>query len=263
MAEDNTAPTVSEDDIQDVSLVDTPDVPAQQDEPSAPADDTPETGADTQEEASEQPTTPEAEETPATEPEPAQPSAEERKAIAQREFQNRQRTRSQIAQQLDQAYGPKTEEELVEEGLSRQEAQIQALREEMAFKEQRAQIAEMNASLQSDAVNVISDFSVFNPDSPDFDPEFSKQVETAYRTAARLQTDDNGIVLNAEVPLYDFYKQMNDIYSRGATKGTQQGAQDTLQMLSRTENPGGSSSAGSSGDSLEEMEERLGDVRIT
>lgn len=251
-------------DVSDVSLIDTP---------IAPKTDAPEVQQETGEESAaatepaEEPSPTEADDTPATEPEPAAPAQDaeaERKAIAQREYLNRQRTRNQVTQQLDQTYGPKTEEQLVEEGVDPAQAQIQALREEMAFKEQRAQIAELNAGLQAEAVNVYNDFPVFNPNSKDFDQQFAEMVENQYKVAARLQADESGIVLNAEVPLYDFYKQMATIYSRGATKGSQQGQQDALQMMSRTENPGGSSStSGNQSDSLADLEERLGDVVIT
>lgn len=192
------------------------------------------------------------------------------KDIARRAYQERQRTKQQVAQQLDQVYGPKTKEDLVEEGMDEAKAEVEALRQEMAFERQRATIAELNAGLQADAVNVLNDFTEFDPKpdatgkptNPDYDPEFTQQVQQAYNRAARLQTDENGIVLNAEVGLYDFYKQMHDIYQRGNSRGSEQGQAEALQMLSRTENPG-TSSTKPTGDSLEEMEERLGDVVIT
>jgi hypothetical protein len=257
--------TVSELDIQDVSLLDTPIAPAQ-DAPSEPADQGTNEAADTedkpQEDASEANDT-EATEQPAQTTEAPKETADQAKARAQMEYQNRQRTRQQVAQQLDQTYGPKSEEQLVEEGLEPAQAQIQALREEMQFERQRTQIAELNAGLQAEAVNVFNDFPVFNPQSKDYDPEFANMVETQYQTAARLQTDESGIVLNAEVPLYDFYQRMNNIYSRGASKGSEQGQQEALQMLARTENVGGSSASGNNSDSLADLEERLGDFVIT
>lgn len=257
------APVVSDEvDIEDVSLIDTPDV-APADTPSQSEDETPAEGTETQDEPQEAPS--EAEGTTATEETPQ--TADERKVIAQREFQQRQRARQEIAQKLDQEYGPKTEQDLIEEGVSPEQAQIQALREEISYREQRAQISELNASMQTDAVVLQQDFPIFNPNSPEYDPEFTQMVDQQYFQAARLQTadlaDGTKVIVNAEAPLYDFYKQMADIYSRGASKGSQQGQQEAMQMLSRTETPGGSSSAGSSGDSLADLEDRLGDVVIT
>jgi hypothetical protein len=180
------------------------------------------------------------------------------------ERQQQQRTKQAVAQQLDQTYGPKTEEQLVQEGYDQRDAQIEALRQEMTYKEQRTQIAELNAGMQVEAVNVTNDFPVFNPNSPDFDPEFTQMVEQQYKQAARLQTDENNIIVNAEVPLYDFYQQMAQIRSQGIARGEQRGQQAYQQMLSRTENPGGSSSTSNKGDeSLADLEARLGDAVIT
>lgn len=268
MSEPTAPPDVSDVDIEDVSLVDTPITP--KDTPSTSEDTPKDTGSDTQDKPKEdveakdttakkdesQPETPEE----APKPTEDQPK-EDPKVIAQRAYQERQRTRQQVEKQVNEVYGPKTIEQLVDEGQSEQDARYEALRQEIAFKEQRTQIAELNAGLQSDAVNVMNDFDVYNEKSKDYDPDFTHQVQTAYQTASRLQTDENGIVLNAEVGLYDFYKQMADIYGRGASKGADQGQAAAMQMLSRSETPGGA--PGKTGDSLAELEERLGDVVIT
>lgn len=277
--------TVSEEvNIEDANLLTTPIATPTSAPPSDPADPAKDEGADTKadpvvdpakdadgtEAKAEPPKAEDGKEDPAKPADPTEDPANKEEAPkvdpdrARQEYLNRQRTKQNVQQQIDQIYAPKTEEELVEEGLSRGDAQIQALREEMAFKEQRAQIAEMNAGLQVDAVNVLNDFPIFNPDSPEYDEAFTNMVQQQYQTAARLQADQNGIVLNAEVPLYDFHKQMADIYSRGRSNGAQKGQQDALQVLAAVENPGGSSSANNpSSDSLADLEERLGDTVIT
>lgn len=256
------------DDMPDVSLMgddipaSTDDTPSQSDEQAAP-------GTETQDEqkndAEEKPS--EGNQEPA--PEEQKPETDDAAAIkarneayARQRIQERQRVKQQVERQVDQTYGPKTEEDLINEGYSEQQAQILALREEMNYKEQRTQIAELNAGLQVETVNVVNDFPVFNPNSEDYDKEFAEMVANQYKVAARLQTDENNIVINAEVPLYDFYQQMANIRSQAASKFQQQGQQQYQEMLARTENPGGSSST-SSGNSLDELEERLGDVVIT
>lgn len=165
--------------------------------------------------------------------------------LAQRAFQQRQRTRQQVAQQLDQVYGPRSQEDLIQEGYSEADAKIEALRQEMLFRDQRNQIADLNAGLQVDASQVLNDFPVFNPESPDFDPDFAKEVEDLYRQAADLQADEQGIVLQAKQPLYDFYNRMYAMYSRGNSKGEQNGQKNAVKMLSRTETPSGASQTNS------------------
>lgn len=215
-------------------------------------------------------TTPEPTDTPEAEPTKDEQAAQRQQnaEMAARRVQERQQSQRQIAEKLDQVYGPKTadqiQEELEAQGVDEAEAnrraEIQAIREEMQYERQRSTIAELNAGMQSDAVNVMNDFSVFNEKSPEYDQEFTEQVFKAYNVAARVQSDENGIILNAEVPLYDFYKQMNDIYSRGSSKGSEKGQADAMEMLSRTESPGGASVKGS--ETLEEMGERLANMPI-
>lgn len=279
---DNMPDAQTEDDIADVSLLDTPEIPKEPDTPGETADDKPNEGADTKDKpvedekpdakATEAKSDPskegeqtDGEEAPDAKPEEdAAAKAAERERAARQAWQERQRTRQNIAQQLDQSYGPKTQEQLENEGMDPADAKFEALRQEMAYKEERTRIAELNAGMQAEAVNVINDFGVFNPKSPDYDEDFTKEVEAAYKTAARLEVDENGIIINAELPLYDYYQRMANIYNRGTSKGTQVGQQQMQQMLARTENPGGSSSTNKpQAGSLEEMEERLGNVVIT
>jgi hypothetical protein len=254
-------------DVEDISLISTDIAP--KDAPSEPAEESQEAAADTQDDEGQQSEeTPEGDkQAPDQDQNPAPDDAAERRRqndlAAQRRIQERQRTQQQVAAQLDETYGPKTQDQLMEEGMDAQAAQIEALRSEIAYKEARARVAELNAGLQADAVNVENDFPVFNPKSPDYDEDFAQMVQKSYATAARLQTDESGkIVLNAEIPLYDYYQQMANIYSRGASKGTQQGQTEALQMLSRTEDVGGGAPS-KTGDSLADLEERLGDVVIT
>lgn len=251
--------------LQDVSLIDNQIAPPT-DAPETPAEQGKDDAAETQDKpeiAKEVPA--EGEQPPAEKQEDAPDENTDQKQrnaeMAQRRIQ--QRTKQDIARQLDESYGPKTQEQLQNEGLSQEDARYQALREELAYDKQRTEIAELNAGMQIEAVNVVNDFPIFNPKSKNYDPDFATEVEQAYRTAARVQVDDNNIVTNAEIPLYDFYQRMNNIYSRGATKGTQEGQANMAAMLSRTEDIGGSSSTSKGPETFEELEARLGDVVIT
>jgi DNA polymerase III gamma/tau subunit len=283
--EDNTSPV---DDMPDVSLVTNDIAPAPDATPSeTPAEQAVQEGADTQEQPKEaEVNTAEGEQPPAEQQQEQQPQDDEaairarNEAFARQRIAERQRTRQAVEQQINQAYAPKTEEDLVNEGYDPAQAQIEALRQEMYYHQQKSQIAEMNAGLQSEAVNIANDFPIFRQflpgtertdpqtgyvtgtPNPEYDPEFTKMVQESYAQAARLQVDENNIILNAEVPLYDYYQRMATIYNRGTSRGQQQGQQEYQQMLSRSENPGGSSST-TNDNSLEALEERLGDMVIT
>lgn len=275
MAEDQDL-TALEASLENASLVDNAIAPASQSAaPSEPADQGTNEAADTKEQPpapTEVATSDGKDSEPKEQPKESDPTPDqgpqqtqaERQEAARRAYLERQQTRQNVQQQIDETYAPKSEQELIEEGMNTRDAQIEALRQEMQFKEQRTQIAELNAGMQAEAVNALNDFPVFNEKSADYDPDFTAMVQEQYRVAARLQTDDSGLVLNAEVPLYDFYQRMASIYNRGASKGSQQAQADTVNMLGRTEDVGGSSTlAGNKGDSLAELEERLGDMVIT
>ena len=273
--EDTTPTDVTDDNIPDVSLIDTPDdVTTDSTESGDTAEEAKDDGADTKTDEedsskSQDADAKEADSSESSEQQPSQPNKAERDQAAARAWQERQRNRQQVEKQLDEQYGPKSQEDLIEEGLKPQEAQVEALRQEIAYERQRTQIADLNAGMRTEAAEVMSDMPIFratNPDgskNPDYDPQFTQMVEQQYKIASRLETDDNGIVLNAEIPLYDYYKSMYDLYQTGTSRGMQQGQQAAQQMMSRTENPGGSSSTnGNQADDLDAMEERLGNVRI-
>jgi hypothetical protein len=277
MAEDTTV--VSEPSVDDVSLIDTPIAPKSDDTSGAAASQGTNEAAATDDKTEDSKSTDDASSTEATDQAAADATAAgqqdttatqtpeaaqaERDRVARDAYIQRQRTRQETEKQLDQFYGPKTQQELIDEGVPPEDARYEALRQEMAYSQQRAQVAELNAGMQAEAVNAVHDFPIFDEKSKDFDPVFTQEVQAAYLNAARVQVDEHGIVTNAEIPLYDFYKRMADIYSRGASKGAQTGAADMAQMLGRTEDTTGGSTSTGSGDSLAELEERLGDTVIT
>ena len=250
-------------DVGDISLIDEPTAPSSE-APTTAEPVAPQTEETKEELTTEEPS--EGQQQPGEQPNAETDDEAARRAhneqMARQRIQERQRTRNAVAQQIDQAYGPKSEQELVEQGYSEQQAQIEALRQEMQYRDQRNQIAELNAGMQVEAVSVVNDMPVFNPNSPEYDPDFTQFVEQQYKQVANLQLDDNGIIVNANVPLYDYYQQMYDVRQQLISKGQQQGQSQYQEMLSRTENPGGSASAGQ-GDSLDDLEARLGDIAIT
>lgn len=185
--------------------------------------------------------------------------------MAKQRIQSSHKTRQEVLKAVDENYAPKSQEEFVNEGLSEADAKIEALRQEMQFRETRNYIADLNAGLKTDAQTVLTEHPVYNPDSPSYDPEFTKDVQEAYQQAARLQTDENGIVINAELGLADFYSRMATIRERGNQKGQVDGQKDALKMLSRTESTGSSNTNSAEKSpqdmSIQEMEAKYGIVR--
>lgn len=218
--------------------------------------------------------TTEGEQKPAEKQEPVEDEAAKQRAenarYAAQRVQERQRIKEETARKLDATYGPKTAEQLVEEGVDPAQAEIQALRQEVQYSNDRAAISELNAGMQAEAVNVQYDFPVYrelNADgskNPDYDPDFSAKVEAGYQRRANVSIDkDTGLVLSANESLYDYYKEMAEYRQAGASHGASQGQAEMQEMLSRTEDAtGGSSSGNKHSETLEEMGERLADVPI-
>lgn len=183
-------------------------------------------------------------------------SEAKRKEEARKAYRERQKAKQQVQEDLHENFAPKTEQELVEqEGLSEADAKVEALRQEMEFKEATNFVSDLNAGLRQDARQVREEFPIFREknadgtDNPDYDPEFTAKVQARYQRVARLETmqlaDGRTVYVNAEEPLYDFYKEEAESYQRGQQKGTAsgeaKGTQDALKMMSRAESPASSS----------------------
>lgn len=204
-----------------------------------------------------------------------QPNSEEARQAAQAAWHQRQRERERdrtnIERQIQSQFAPKDADQFQEEGLTAIEARLAAAEERERYSTQVAQISNLNADMYRDSTDVAAEFSVFNPNSSDYDPEFTAQVDNLYQQAAHVQVEQIGtnpdgspkvVVTRADVGLYDFYKQMHDTFQRGAQRGVSQGQKQAAREISRSEIPGSSSTTASDPNSLEELERRIGDVRI-
>jgi hypothetical protein len=261
--------------IDDIPLMRAPDEPAETatettTAPVQPVEPSQGQTSTTDEGDTTSPTGNPSDDTQASEPKPGEPTKlqegktpEEGRAPAHEAWIERQRAKSDATRVINENYSAPTEEQLVEQGMSEQEAKVQAAIEQLSFERERTRVAELNAGLRDEAVQVQQTMGMFNPNSPDYDKEFSEQVGEAYKQYARVQIDENGIIMNADVSLLDYYKQQYDLYNRGLSRGQQKAQANSEQMLARTENPGGSSSTKSSGAStLEEIAEKYGDAPL-
>jgi hypothetical protein len=278
------APDVQQDDSPSEEFLNTPLVEANNDQ-VIETEDTPEDKGSDDTTKSEEPETKEGdaksteakeepkegEEKPTEEPQPAEAPEKDNKPdpeLAKQRYMDSQRAKQNITRTIDDNYAPKTAEDLMQEELDKgmelspEQAEIKAMRQEMQFERERGQITELNATLQTEAVNVEADFPVFNPKSDTYDEDFTKLVEDAYQDSANLKFDDNGIVLHAGKPLYDFYQKMANIHSRGAAKDSEKRQSEAVQMAARIESVGGSSSTSSNRDSSEEFLEKYGNMPI-
>lgn len=165
-----------------------------------------------------------------------------RQRIADR---NQRKLQQEALQAINQQYSPTTQEQLVEQGYSEEDAKYMALREEMEFKDQSNQIANLNASVKQDIRDVERDFEVFNPESESYDKDFAEKVTKQWVKASRFRTDANGLILNAEELPYDFFKDAAEMYGhvqvRSSQNGQAEGKAAALRMVAKADSPSGAS----------------------
>lgn len=173
-----------------------------------------------------------------------QPKAKNEATNRIRTLANENRELRQKVEQLNsQAYKPATEQELVDEGLSETEAKVEALRQDIEVERFNRQVSELNSSLETESLQVLSDFPMFDPGTeekpnPEYNPQLATQVQNLYRQAAGIQTDPNtGLVISANVLPYNFYKTFADAVEQTAQENQIKGQQATEKMLSAVDAP--------------------------
>lgn len=247
--DDTTIPVLPDEGTQDVSedngadlLVET-DATEEKQEPKTE----PESKEESKEEAKESEKTEEPEDNDKSEgeseeekPEESEDESEESepdpKEIARREYRERVQGKKQLQEILDTQWRTETPEELQEQGLDPAEARAVALEKRVELAEWRNQVVELNSTINQESMEVFKDYPVFDESSPEFDPEFAKEVGQLYQQTADLQFDETGqYVVNARVTPYDFYSKMAKLRGNSVTKGKVEGQRATEKNLAAAE----------------------------
>ncbi len=234
-------------DFKDESEVEAQDTTAT--EPSTEETKTP----DAEPEPETEDTKPKEEETPEKESEPVEGEVveetdEDGKPRAKNAAENRIRTlantnrelRQQIEQLNSQNYQAATPEQLEEQGYDSTQAQIEAMRQERELDKFNAKVAQVNTDLNVEAIQVLNDYPEFDKDSKDYDANFASRVQRQYEKASRIQTDPRtGLVVQAEVLPYEFYKEFAEARREGMKHGAVKGQKSAEKQLSAAEVPSG------------------------
>lgn len=145
-----------------------------------------------------------------------------------------------------------TPEQLMEEGLDEQDAQIQAIihnqkidAQQRAFNEIQSDIAELQYGLKLDAMELARDYPVFDQDSDEFDQEFSDIAFEIYKEASGLEFNADGQPISTNMKMYPFMQKLAEIRNKGFEAGSKQ---RTLALNKQNaavmESGGGNSSSG-------------------
>lgn len=183
---------------------------------------TPEEEAETEEKPAEKPT-----------------KADERKNQLNTEIRDlvaqRNALKEQVAKANSEVYQPATEDDLVDEGMSATDAKVEALRQEIEMRNYNEKVADAQLTIESEANRVLQEFSVFNPDSTDYDEELS--LEASQLLDANLIRDPNtNQIIGSNVSPYQIYKTLARAQGISTAKGQIKGQQATEQMLANADN---------------------------
>lgn len=180
------------------------------------------------------PTEPEAEqEQPQGEEKPLNPKSENR---FQKLANENRELKEQIEKLHSEVYKPQTTEELIEEGLSPEMAEVRALKQQLEVQAYNNQVYEAQKDLSEQASRVLEDFTIFNPDSPDFQADLAADAAVALERAI-IKDPNTGQIIGAHLTPYEIYKPIADAYAKSSLKGQIKGQKATEKMLASVDAP--------------------------
>lgn len=154
--------------------------------------------------------------------------AEARKQALQTEIRElvakRNDARAEYEAEIAKHYRTETTEELIEQGLSEAEAENEKLKQEMQMRDFNTHVADLNGTLNIEALQVMQDFPVFDPDSPMFDEKLAERVKGLYERAAQPVIDKKtNLVIKSNIPPYEFYKAFAETHTESSAKSRVEG----------------------------------------
>lgn len=177
-----------------------------------------------------------------TDTEERKKGAEARKAQLQTEIRDLVATRNQLREEVSaknaEAYKPATADELVEQGMDPAMAEVTALKQRTELAEYNAHVADLTASINTEALQVMHDYPMFDPNSPEYNKDIAEMAGSVYERVAGIKTDPKtGLPYSANVLPRQVYQAIAQAFSAGASTGEVRGQQATEQMLAAADSP--------------------------
>jgi len=185
----------------------------------------------------------EEESTDETEEKPkAKNSAENRKQQLNQEIRElvatRDKTRREVEQVTSQYYKPASTDQLVEQGMSESDAKFESLKQELAIRDYTAQVTEMTNAVNTESLQIFSDFPQFDPESSDYDKELAEETAKTYQEIAGIREDPNtGHIVDVKVLPYNFYKFVANTQKKSQTRGEVSARKNVEKQFATAENP--------------------------
>ena len=193
-------------------------------------------------------TAPETEESPdETESEEPQTPAEKRKEQLNSEIRDLVSQRNQLRQQVEQmnreAYPVATEEQLQDqinpetgEYYTSVEAKLARMEQQQQLRDYTERVAESQLTVSHEAQRALSDFPMFDSQSPDYNPEIAAQADRILQ-ANLVQDPNTGQIIGSRVSPYELYKSFADVWQRSNAAGAAKGQKAVEKMLSNADAP--------------------------
>lgn len=182
---------------------------------------------------------------PAEEPKAEDQPVSERVAARQEQLnteirdlvRQRDTLRDEVTKANATAYRTQTAEELVEEeGLTPEQAEVEAMKQAVQLKDYNTHVADLNANVNVESLQVMHDYPVFDPRSPQYDKEFSDMVGALYEEVGGVKINEKTkLIENANVLPYNLYKAFAVARESGAKNGQVEGTKSVEKMLASAE----------------------------
>lgn len=216
------SPEVADDSLLKVLESDDDTVePETTEKPEEPAAEAPTEDAETPEE------TQETDEQPLSEEKPLSPKAENR---FQKLANENRELREYIEQINAQVYQPQTAEELVDEGLSPELAEVRALKQQLEVQSYNQQVYQAQMNISSEAEQILDSYPMFDPESPEFDKDIAATAAASLE-AALIKDPNTGQIIGSHLSPIQIYKPIADAYRKSQLAGQIKGQKATEQML--------------------------------
>lgn len=160
-------------------------------------------------------------------------------AAAER-VREREANKRVIEQSIDRAYQPQLVDELtnafIEQGYTQFEAEMLARDErrnqQSQIQEARTQIAELNMQVETEAIQVMHEFPVFDPNSDSYDKDFAGRASALYERAADVQYDPKtNVIVSSKITPYQFYKELAEMRDSGVSQASIKAQKAAEQQL--------------------------------
>lgn len=131
-------------------------------------------------------------------------------------------------------YQPATVEELVANGMDPLEARVTASEQRQEVADYNNKVAEAQLTIESESQRILNEFSIFNPDSKDFNKAIADEAADLFNDSI-IRDENTGQVIGSTISPYKLYKALAASHNVSAQNGQLAGQKARDEMLARAD----------------------------